>query len=318
MGWASGARVVDGSAGGTFTVAALESAAPAYPQVVKLRPNSGDAYYVSYRAATGYDQSMPSPTTYLNRTTVHRWGGSGNTRFIGSLGDGETFNDTASGLAIRQLGHTSTSATFEVSTTCVVQSPAVALSPTSQGAGAAPVTRNYTLTVTNRDSAACSSGVFSIAGTVPSGWSGSVSPAVLTLGPGASGTAALSVTNPLSTAMGSYTVTAGTAPDAMHAAASANATFWVDTLAPNPPTGLKATVKANRVTLSWTAPADQGVSGVARYTVYRGATPAGSSTATNYTDVPGSGTWTYTVVAVDAAGNASGPSAPVTIKAGRK
>jgi hypothetical protein len=92
MGWASGTRVVDGSQGGTFTVSSLGQSAAATPQVVKVRPSSGDPYYVSFRTATGCDQSMPSSATYLNRTTIHRWS-SGNTRYVTSLGDGETFSD---------------------------------------------------------------------------------------------------------------------------------------------------------------------------------------------------------------------------------
>ena len=77
-------------------------------------------------------------------------------------------------------------------------------------------------------------------------------------------------------------------------------------------------MKGNRVALSWTAATDAGGSGVARYDVRRGATQAGSTASTTYSDAPGNGTWTYTVVAVDGAGNASGPSTAVSVKVGRK
>ncbi len=42
MGWASGARVVDGPQGGTFTVSSHALQPAPFPQVVKVRPNSGD------------------------------------------------------------------------------------------------------------------------------------------------------------------------------------------------------------------------------------------------------------------------------------
>ena len=63
----------------------------------------------------------------------------------------------------------------------------------------------------------------------------------------------LSVTNPANTAAGNYTLTAGTVADGTHDAVSAAATFWIDATLPNPPTGLRASVKGTKVTLSWTA-----------------------------------------------------------------
>jgi len=45
---------------------------------------------------------------------------------------------------------------------------------------------------------------------------------------------------------------------------------------------------------------------------------AGTSASTTYSESPGSGAWTYTVVAVDGAGNASLPSAGVTVTVGSK
>jgi hypothetical protein len=319
MGWASGARVVDGSSGGTFTVSSLALSAAASPQVVKVRPNSGDPYYLSLRTAVGYDQTMPSGATYLNKLNVHRWSGSGNTRFVTALGDGQSFNDATSGISIRHLARTSDSVTFQVSTVCAPLAPTATLSPASQGAGAAlPATRSYTVTVTNRDSASCSSSTFALASTLPAGWSGGFGVSALTLAPGASGTATLSVTAPAGTNAGSYPVSGGTASDGSHAGATAGGSFWIDATAPGVPTGLRASVKGSRVALSWTAAADTGGSGIARYEIRRGSTQAGTTASTTYSDTPGNGNWTYTVVAVDGAGNVSGPSAPLPVKVGRK
>jgi hypothetical protein len=319
MGWASGARVVDGSAGGTFTVSALELKAAAFPQVVKVVPNGGDTYYLSLRSAIGYDAGIPSAATHLDKLAVHRWNGSGNTRFITTLGDGQAYNDAASGLTVRQLSHTADSATFEVGTTCAAQAPAVTIGPSSQGAGAElPATRTYSLTVTNRDSAACGTQTFALTSVLPAGWTGGVATAALALAPGASGTVNLEVTAPAGTSAGSFTVKGGTVASPGHDAVTASATFWVDTIAPLAPTGLRATVKANKVTLSWAAAADTGGSGIARYRVLRNSAQVGSPVSTTYTDAPGTGTFTYTVVAVDGAGNLSPVSSAVTVKVGRK
>ena len=278
MGWANGARVLDGSQGGTFTVSSLELAAASSPQVVKVRPNSGDTYYLSLRSGVGYDASMPSSTTYLNKLNVHRYSGSGNTRFITALGDGQAFNDAASGISIQQLSRTADSATFQVSTTCVAQAPTATISPSSQGAGATlPATRSYTVTVSNRDSAACSSSTFALASSLPSGWSGGFSTPTLTIAAGASASATLNVTAPAGTPGGSYPISGGTMVDAAHAAATASGEFWIDTAAPSAPTNLRASLKGSKVTLSWTAAADTGGSGVARYEIRRGTSVAGSS-----------------------------------------
>lgn len=216
MGWASGVRLVDGSQGGTFTVSSLALAAAGSPQVVRVRPNSGDPYYIAFHCGVGYDSTMPSATTYLNKLDVHRYSGSGNSRFITALGDGQAFSDAASGITIQQLSRTADSATFTISTVCTAQAPTLAISPSSQGAGATlPATRSYTVTVTNRDSASCASSTFALASTLPAsltgGCTGSGSVGVA---PGASGTATLSVTAPSGTATGSYTVAARTVADA--------------------------------------------------------------------------------------------------------
>jgi hypothetical protein len=57
---------------------------------------------------------------------------------------------------------------------------------------------------------------------------------------------------------------------------------------------------------------------VARYDVRRNGLKVGSSTSTTYTDTPGSGTFDYTVVAFDGAGNESSPSDPVSVTVATK
>lgn len=90
-----------------------------------------------------------------------------------------------------------------------------------------------------------------------------------------------------------------------------------DSQAPSAPTGLDASVSGADVALSWNASTDNV--GVTGYAVHRsdtsGFTPSsatriGTATSPSYTDAGRPpGTWHYRVVALDAAGNASDPSA---------
>jgi len=74
------------------------------------------------------------------------------------------------------------------------------------------------------------------------------------------------------------------------------------------------TGKPTRVALSWSASTDNVA--VAGYRVYRNGALVGTATATGYTDSPGGKkgmSYTYTVVAYDAAGNLSPQSNAVTV-----
>jgi Fibronectin type III domain len=79
------------------------------------------------------------------------------------------------------------------------------------------------------------------------------------------------------------------------------------------PTNVRARVFKNHINLAWTAP-DQGVA--AGYQVYRNGTLIGTTRNTTYSDknIEPSTTYTYTVVAYDAAGDTSGPSQPVSVR----
>ena len=88
----------------------------------------------------------------------------------------------------------------------------------------------------------------------------------------------------------------------------------VDSSPPDPPTNLAAiVVSATRVDLSWSSSTDDV--GIASYTVLRDGAGITTGLATSYSDttVFPDTKYTYTVVAADAAGNVSGPSAAVEI-----
>ena len=87
-----------------------------------------------------------------------------------------------------------------------------------------------------------------------------------------------------------------------------------DTTPPSTPTGLTSTsVTASAVSLAWNASTDNV--GVVSYSVLRNGSTIGTVSTTSFSDtsVSPSTTYTYTVKANDAAGNASAASAPLTV-----
>lgn len=83
-----------------------------------------------------------------------------------------------------------------------------------------------------------------------------------------------------------------------------------DSVSPSTPAGLTVSgTTATSVSLSWTAATDNV--GVASYEIQRDGVKVGTSTGTTYTDEPLSSntTYAYSVIAIDAAGNRSVPSA---------
>jgi chitodextrinase len=107
----------------------------------------------------------------------------------------------------------------------------------------------------------------------------------------------------------SYTVRAVDAAGNLSDASNTATATVPDTTKPTEPKNLKATAGTGRVTLTWRASSDNV--GVTGYRVYRGATQVGSvdGTTLTYTDMGlALGTYSYTVRAIDAAGNLSDPS----------
>ena len=114
----------------------------------------------------------------------------------------------------------------------------------------------------------------------------------------------------------SYDVVAvdGAGNQSVHSAATAAS---VDITPPDAPASLtaQATLTASKPSLSWTLSSDNGGSGIAQYVVFRGAVQAGVSTGTTFIDttLATNGSYSYTVKAVDAAGNLSAASSPLTV-----
>ena len=134
-------------------------------------------------------------------------------------------------------------------------SPAPTLTMSGPTAAVNAGTQNtYSVSLKNNDSSDCGTTSFSLARTVPSGWTGTLSSSAISLAPGATGTATLAVTSPTTAAAGSYGIGLGTSSSvgsghtanasSTYAVAAAQLTETVTTS--------KTTYKAGE-TVSWTA-----------------------------------------------------------------
>lgn len=137
------------------------------------------------------------------------------------------------------------------SPTCTRAAPAVSL--TGATAAVAVGTKVvYTLAITNKDTSACSNTSFNLARTVPANWIGTLSATNVTLAPGASSSATLSVTSANGSAAGTYGIGTGVSSSVGSAhTASASSTYTVKDVVtePVPPaTSLTETVGTSKAT----------------------------------------------------------------------
>ena len=140
-------------------------------------------------------------------------------------------------------------------------------------------------------------------------WSVTGSPApTLTLDNGVGDVSGLTSKAVSPTQTTTYTLTATNSQGTTSARATVTVTA-PDTSPPTVPTGLSVTaVSSSQINLSWTAASDDV--GVAGYRIFRGGTQVGSSTTTTYPDtgLTANTSYSYTVLAYDAAGNLSDQS----------
>jgi hypothetical protein len=222
-------------ASGTYTINTYElsSSGPNALKILKSIDATTGAktwYYLEARQALGFDAFLTAPTYYTQNETngvLFHIGtdGNGNSSdlldmtpstptstgwFDASLAAGQSFQDSSAGVTITTTSVNSAGATVQVtmngSSSCAEANPTVTITP-SQGQSVIPGTaENFSVTVTNNDSSSCASATYSLANAVPSGWTGTLSTAMLSLSPGKSGSSMLTVTSPVGTADGSYNI----------------------------------------------------------------------------------------------------------------
>jgi hypothetical protein len=126
-----------------------------------------------------------------------------------SLAVGQTFQDPTASVTFTTTAVSTTGTTVQVTlngVSCTAGNPGVRVSP-SQSQGVAPGTPvGFTATIVNNDTSGCAASTFNLGDAIPSGWSGVWNASSLSLSPGKSGSATLTVTSPTGTSDGSYNV----------------------------------------------------------------------------------------------------------------
>src|SRR5262249_41050531 len=114
---------------------------------------------------------------------------------------------------------------------CTLANPTVIVSPTQSQWMNSGASANFVVTVTDRDSTNCGQSTLNLSGGLPSGWSGVWNTNALTLSPGQSGQAILTVTSPAGTPDGfnNIGITATNSTSQTYSA-SQTATFVVHTV----------------------------------------------------------------------------------------
>jgi len=214
-------------------------------------------------------------------------------------------------------GHSAAaSASYTVVATCSPEAPIISLSPASQS-GYAGDQFSYNVTVSNLDSDGCGTSTFSLASTLPSGWSGAQSSGSVSVNPGQSGQFQVNVNSSQNAAAGVYQINfALSNPNQALHAASKNASCSIqassDTSSPSAPSGLTLASSRKKNNLDWNASVDNV--GVVKYAVWRDGAVLAETTMTSYADsaISRNGSYSYYVVAYDAAGNVSAQSNTVS------
>jgi hypothetical protein len=246
---------------GTYTIYPYEvgGRGPNALKVLKSTDSTTGAktwYYLEQRQAIGFDAFLADTFSYTqNETTgvLFHLGTDGNgnssdlldmtpasptlTGWLDmSLVGGQNYQDSTAGVTFTPTAVSSAGATIQITmngSSCTPANPTISVTP-SQSQSVTPGTGvNFTATVTDNDSSGCSSAIFSLADVLPSGWAGAWNASSLSLSPGKSGSATLTVTSPAGAAGGLYTV----GINASNAAAtsdsgSATATYAVATSGP--------------------------------------------------------------------------------------
>jgi hypothetical protein len=236
---------------GTFQISPYE-AQDSYPKALKILQSgsSNSYYYLEFRQALGFDSFLSSYSDIMNGTLFHLASPSNaNSSDLLDLTPtspssfshpalvvGQSYTDSTSGLTIIPTAVSITGATVQVTMNgpvCAPANPGVNVSPTQSQWVISGSSVNFTVTVKDNDSSSCPSSTFNLGDALLSGWSGSWNTTALSLSPGTSGSATLTVTSPSGTADGFYNV-AVSATNALTSSytAAASATYVISTPVP--------------------------------------------------------------------------------------
>lgn len=354
-GWFGAGNYITASPGtNAYTLEPLESPSTGIQGIYIPRGNSGTSFSLEYRQPIGFDAWVSNPSlckgcnvtqgpslkfNYFNMTADTQ--GIDQNPYSGvfpsndalqdyndgaALTPGQVFTDSEYGVSIRTLSASANGTVVEVtvpSQSCTRAAPTATISPSSQIAAGLD-TKEYVITVTNRDSAGCTNNTFGlIDGNVNNSvypyFNPLITPSYLNLAPGTSGTMTLSLTPKDTLSNGSYAMFLDIYSNSLGLPyARINFSYQLTAAADaNPPTApanlVTAVVGSRQINLSWEGSVDDV--GVAGYRVFRDtrliATLPSSVTSRVDTLLAPSTTYSYYIQAFDRKGNSTN-SQPVT------
>jgi hypothetical protein len=225
-------QVQEVTASGSYPIAPYITGGDA-PTALKIArgadPASGAArwYYLEYREPVGFDSPLASNTNLRDGVLFHSAVDSDrNSSFALDLTPasqtnsfydwddpalirGASYLDSSAGLRFETRWAADTGASIDISfgtPICVRAAPVLTLTP-ADGQWAAPGTAvGYSLNLSNNDSASCPPATFNLYASAPADWPAPQLAASLSLAPGATGAAPLTVTSPSTAAEGIYDI----------------------------------------------------------------------------------------------------------------
>lgn len=308
LGWIAGGGLQTITTAGTYSVGAAEDVNATSPRGVRISRGNGTYFYLELRQPFGanfdnFGASDPAVTGVSIRisndwTTIIQSQLLDTTPGTTSFGDaplavGASFYDPLSGVSVTNVSVSGGVATVNVSWGADSIAPSTPGNPAVTSTGASTARFSWTASTDNVGVAGyrVSRDGNLIATTTATQWNdtGLV---------------------PLTTYV--YTVVAFDANG--NTSGVATQSFLApepDTTAPSVPTGLAATWTKSKATLTWSASTDNVA--VTGYRVYRNGVLVATVTTRTWTDTRQRLATTYTVAAIDAAGNASAQSTGITV-----
>jgi len=306
LGYGSSPSIQTVTASGTYTINPYEigSSGPNALKILKSTdPTTGAKtwYYLEQRQAIGFDAFLSGSFYYTqNETTgvLFHLGTDGDsnssdlldmtpatTTLTGwldmSLTAGQSFQDSTAGVTFTPTAVSGSGATIQItingSPSCTASNPTVSVSPSQSQYVASGTAVNFTATITDNDSSSCAPATFNLASALPSGWTGTWSAPALSLSPGKSGSATLTVTSPTGTADGSYSIAVSATNSSTSSYSGSSAAQYVINTAPlsvslatNQSSYLPGQTVAITVTMLYGTTADVGAGVTAKVTAPNG------------------------------------------------
>jgi NPCBM-associated, NEW3 domain of alpha-galactosidase len=237
---------------GTYQLSPLE-AQDSNPKALKILQSgtTNTYYYVELRQAQGFDSFLSNYSDVMGGVVFHSASPSNaNSSDLldltpsspasfshPALAAGQSYTDATTGITIMPVSVSSTGASVQVTLgtgTCTLANPTINVSPAQSQWVLAGSPVNFAVTVKDNDSPACAQSTFNLSDNLPSRWNGVWNTTALTLSPGQSGQATLSVTSPTGTADGFYNVgIAATNASSPSYTSSLTATYVISTPVPS-------------------------------------------------------------------------------------